>query len=613
MGFITSNSWLDVAYGYELQKFFLSKFKLVAICESRCEPWFEQSAINTVFTILERCDKLKANKNNLVRFLKLKKPLKELFPENVSTDAQARWIRLEQFVSKIEGIAASGKIAKGSGCLKFNSIAEEHIRQPEIISYEDEDIRIRIIRQEDLLNEVERTGQTVKWGQYLRAPDIYFEILEQCAENFVPLGKVADVRFGIKTGINEFFYLDDDEVEHWRIEKEFLKPVVTSTKEIPAIFINEKNLAQKVFICNKDKKDLRGTRALKYVRWAEEQATGNGKKWPDVPSVKGRQYWYALAENEVSDFLIQRFIDRRHYAPVNRKNTPVGDVVFVGEFLEKSHSEFGCAFLNSVLTALFAEVFGRANLGDGLLTTYGPEIGILPLPMKNIDNIPRESIKKVLYLFRKLGKRKVLPFDKETKKTDRNEFEKAIFECLGLGENEYKAVCQSVNKLIEERHLLPKLRSSKKKKRIAQDLEKLKEEISNEILHAGVIKFPDGFVKGWPKIECKEIALTTDKLKLGESFFARQEICDAEGRHVMEVGSGEEGKFIVYAKKSDECVVKVPKSDIVIKKAVQDYEIYLRELQKRLYRAFMEQCGDHNISENMARQIFEEFALPDIR
>jgi len=29
MGFITSNSWLDVAYGYELQKFFLSKFKLV--------------------------------------------------------------------------------------------------------------------------------------------------------------------------------------------------------------------------------------------------------------------------------------------------------------------------------------------------------------------------------------------------------------------------------------------------------------------------------------------------------------------------------------------------------------------------------------------------------
>ncbi|MDE3068096.1 MAG: SAM-dependent DNA methyltransferase, partial [Verrucomicrobiota bacterium] len=36
LGFITSNSWLDAAYGYELQKFFLRKFKLVAVLESRC-------------------------------------------------------------------------------------------------------------------------------------------------------------------------------------------------------------------------------------------------------------------------------------------------------------------------------------------------------------------------------------------------------------------------------------------------------------------------------------------------------------------------------------------------------------------------------------------------
>lgn len=54
MGIVTSNSWLDVAYGYELQKFFLKNFKIIAILESRCEPWFEDAAINTVVTILER-------------------------------------------------------------------------------------------------------------------------------------------------------------------------------------------------------------------------------------------------------------------------------------------------------------------------------------------------------------------------------------------------------------------------------------------------------------------------------------------------------------------------------------------------------------------------------
>lgn len=41
MGFVTSNAWLDVAYGFELQKFLLNNFKIIAILESRCEPWFE--------------------------------------------------------------------------------------------------------------------------------------------------------------------------------------------------------------------------------------------------------------------------------------------------------------------------------------------------------------------------------------------------------------------------------------------------------------------------------------------------------------------------------------------------------------------------------------------
>jgi len=128
MGFVTSNSWLDVAYGYELQKFFLSKFKIVAICESRCEPWFEQSAVNTVFTILERCDNEEEKKNHLVRFVKIKKPLGELFPEDALTNSQARWLRLERFVDKIEGIAASGQIWEGSGCKNISRICKEHIR-----------------------------------------------------------------------------------------------------------------------------------------------------------------------------------------------------------------------------------------------------------------------------------------------------------------------------------------------------------------------------------------------------------------------------------------------------------------------------------------------------
>jgi len=388
MGFVTSNSWLDVAYGYELQRFFLSKFKIIAICESRCEPWFEQSAVNTVFTILERCDDVEKNKKNLVRFVKLKKSLDVLFPKDAVVEAQERWIGYEQFVNRIESTEATGKVSEESGCREFKKISSEFVRQPRIISYEDDELRMRIIRQGDLAEEVKRSGQTVKWGQYLRAPDIYFELLEKCYDKFATLNEVAKIKWGIKTGINEFFYLKDEQIKHWGIEKRFLKPVVVSTKEIPTIFVDGKKLSRKIFVCNRDKKELTGTKALKYIRHAER----HNKEWTERPSVRSRKYWYAVPENIVSDFLILEFHGRRHYTPVNPKNFAVGNVVFVGEFKDKSRSNFGCAFLNSVLTALFAEVNGRTNLGDGLLTNYGPEIKMLPVPEETSCTGPCQTL-----------------------------------------------------------------------------------------------------------------------------------------------------------------------------------------------------------------------------
>ena len=59
--------------------------------------------------------------------------------------------------------------------------------------------------------------------------------------------------------------------------------------------------------------------------------------------------------------------------------------------------------------------------------------------------------------------------------------------------------------------------------------------------------------------------------------------------------------------------MKVPKSEIVIKKAVQDYEIYVRQTRDDLYRAIMEKSGDHSLSENLARGICADFGLPDVR
>ena len=141
----------------------------------------------------------------------------------------------------------------------------------------------------------------------------------------------------------------------------------------------------------------------------------------------------------------------------------------------------------------------------------------------------------------------------------------------------------------------------------------LKEEVTEEILPSGVKRFPDAFVKAGSKTEWEEIGIGAEKIKLGERGIGVQEICDAEGNHLMEVQSIEKAKYIVYAKQKDEQIVKAPDSAIVIKKAVKDYEIYARQIKEELYRAFMEKCGDHSRSENLTMQVLEEYGLPEVR
>ena len=44
-----------------------------------------------------------------------------------------------------------------------------------------------------------------KWGKYLRAPNLYFQIREQWGERFVPIGELATIRRGITSGCDAFF------------------------------------------------------------------------------------------------------------------------------------------------------------------------------------------------------------------------------------------------------------------------------------------------------------------------------------------------------------------------------------------------------------------------
>ena len=52
-----------------------------------------------------------------------------------------------------------------------------------------------------------------KWGVYVRAPDLWFQLLDETRGRWSPLGKVANVRYGVLSGKDVFFFPRDNSGE----------------------------------------------------------------------------------------------------------------------------------------------------------------------------------------------------------------------------------------------------------------------------------------------------------------------------------------------------------------------------------------------------------------
>lgn len=156
-----------------------------------------------------------------------------------------------------------------------------------------------------------------KWGgKYLRAPDIYFTILEKgrvgakhASPLLVRLGDIAEVRRGFTTGANEFFYLEP--IEHsvaeilagkagqtvrvrnsagWEgeIETSWLRPVIKSPREIKTLRVRPEDLRYLVFMPPDEIREKLSATSLKtrypkawaYIQWGKNRGIINGSPAP---------------------------------------------------------------------------------------------------------------------------------------------------------------------------------------------------------------------------------------------------------------------------------------------------------------------------------------------
>ena len=254
------------------------------------------------------------------------------------------------------------------------------------------------------------------------------------------------MRFGIKTGANEFFFLDPEKLNKWGIEDEFLKPVIKNPRESKNIHLKPNDLKHNIFMCHKDKKDLKKTNVLAYIEWGEKQG------FHERPSCSGRRRWWDLGTWDCADCFWMESINDINRVYINDSNLLESDKFYGVTFRSKENSKYYSLLLNSTLYCLFRELKGFAAMGEGVLKlpVYDVKDIYFVIPSKKGElNIDRE----VSSIFTELGINPSRPIreQKPNPLPDRESLDDIVFNILNLTDDERNEVYWSVCKLVKNR------------------------------------------------------------------------------------------------------------------------------------------------------------------
>jgi len=595
-GFIVSNSWLDVDYGKGLQEFFLHNYKITAIIESKVERWFEEADVNTCIVILEKCKDKKERNENMVRFVYLFKPLSYFIPP-----AQEMWQK------QIERLNEVDKLVK-------TILAHSEF-------YQNEELRIFPKSQKELWEEGfdKDTGKYLgaKWGKYLRAPEIFFKILERGKGKLVPLKEIAEVRFGIKTGANEFFYLTEEEIKRRGIEKEFWMHqdekgnwvpnyIIKSPRECKSIVVKPEDLKYRVLMIHKDKKDLKGTNVLRYIR------EGESKGYHLRPTCASRRRWYDLGEREFSDGFWMMTIRDRHISYLNSPKLFVDARLY--DIYVKDHPNLIIALLNSTTTILLIEILSRSyGGGGGPIDVKVYEVDRIPMLLaSNIPNALLQNIEMALNnlsktqmgtVFSELGASCPEDVSLSKVKSDRRELDKIVMgEILGLTDEEQLEVYRAVVDLVKSR--IEKARSFGKRQKIKEgiDIDLLVKTVMDKLGDDTLGRFYREKILPHKPLRTKRLPKVSGEVKLEQELFGWRL---SSGREHVDCTSEMEARYLKVWLEAGLDNIKIPKDEGYLEEIVPNLE-NLKQKTDEIFEDYLGSILDPRLCQRLLHQLWQE-------
>lgn len=498
--FLTSSQWLDVEYGFRLQKWILKNFKIVAIIESMDEPWFVGARVVTAITILQREKETEKRMENTVRFVQLRMPISEILAnDGTTTDQMSVASEFRDELLKLEKNTTNSRY------------------------------RARLVTQVDLWDEGLKLGTIMgipgyyggKWGVHLRAPDMWFELLEKAGMNLSPLGEFSQIARGITTGKDSFFFPKDisDELlkkyplaqefeealgvprkkvadgavrmvecgegrgEVKPLEAEYLEPEVHSLMEISRFTVSPEDCSRKILLVNKKKSQLKDTYVLEYIKWGEKQGLHTGATC--AARVTDERDWYDLTGHKKGDIFLAKSQQYKHVAPINDERLQCNCNLYDMHLEDKTKVNTYAGILNSSIAILSKFQFGRPIGVEGNLKTEVVDVNMMLVP--NPEKAKAVHIKRVADAFNKMKKREALYFlserrlkemafrkqGKEAELTnlsdlseldmaDRHELDDAVLEMMGFSsKTERKAWLEKIYSYLREHFELTRQKEEK--------------------------------------------------------------------------------------------------------------------------------------------------------
>jgi len=507
LNLITSNSWLDTEFGEAIQELLLLETEPKHVLDNVSERSFEEADINTVITSAQK--KSKPILGGSMDFVSVDVPFSSLgltdFSKVLTGEDEDYFVMYEEVARVLLTdefrrirITADSLWRLGGGTADKRKVDLPNETSDDDFVYSEKTGINREQRGLESFADADYTPPRAegeydgeKWGQFIHAPDSFFDFLAAGDDALIQLDSLGKVDSGLNTRANRFFYLydvpreewDDVTVEnhsgntypddcqvvrseigtwkgrgceppiedtYWLIEREYLRTVIQSPRQSMSIEFDVEELDTFVLSVYEDWPDLKGTYTRDYIEYAKSSKKVTRKSNGDtVEALKTHQrpelskrkqsmndgsnavWWYEILDKNYSRLLLPKSCGYGFRVMLSSELVPVDNNLYCFVFDEEPSEDelVGMTlYMNSTIVALLRELYGRSNLGQGGLKTEGVDWSRMPIPDSDTLTEIADSYGDTSDLF----SRKIEKIWDEVDKEDKERLDRVVFDEIGI-------------------------------------------------------------------------------------------------------------------------------------------------------------------------------------